>query len=49
MALTKKEEKITFCYKDFCVSANEQAIKTFAGVVLTLVVVAGVFSLLEKK
>lgn len=49
MAITKKEENLTLCYKDFCVSANGQAIKTLAGVVLTLVVIAGVISLAEKK
>ncbi|WP_166774106.1 hypothetical protein [Flavobacterium psychrophilum] len=53
MAIIKNEESITLCYKDFCISANGQAIKTLAGVVLTLVVitgvVAGVVALTEKR
>ena len=49
MAISKTEETFTICYKDFCVSANGQAIKTLAGVALTLVVIAGVISLTQKK
>ena len=49
MAITKKEENLTFCYKDFCVSANGQAIKMLATVALTLVVIARVIALIEKR
>jgi hypothetical protein len=49
MAIAKKEESITLCYKNFCVRADGQAIKTLAGIVLTLVVIAGVIALTEKR
>ncbi|ELY2017912.1 hypothetical protein SL053_001817 [Flavobacterium psychrophilum] len=49
MAITKKDENLTFCYKDFCVSANGQVIKTLASVALTLVVISGVIALIEKR
>jgi hypothetical protein len=49
MAITKKEENLTLCYKDFCISANGQAIKTLAGVMFTLVVIAGVISVVQKR
>jgi hypothetical protein len=48
MAITKKEESLTLCYKDFCISANGEAIKTLTGVVLTLLVIAGVISSAKK-
>lgn len=49
MAITKKEENLTFCYKDFCISANGQALKMLVGVAFTLVFIAGVISLTEKR
>lgn len=49
MSILKKEENLTFSYKDFSISANGQAIKTLAGIALTFVVVAGVVSLATKK
>jgi hypothetical protein len=49
MAIVKKEENLTLCYKNFCVGANGQAIKTLTSVVLTLVVIAGVISLTQKR
>lgn len=49
MTITKKEENFTLCYKDFCISANGQAVLTLAGVVLTLVVIAGVISQAQKR
>lgn len=49
MAITKKEENLTFCYKDFCISANGPALKMLVGVAFTLVIIAGLVSLTEKR
>ncbi|WP_170108212.1 hypothetical protein [Flavobacterium sediminis] len=49
MSVLKKEENLTFSYKDFSISANGQAIRTLAGLALTLVVIAGVVSVANKR
>lgn len=49
MTVLKKQENLTLSYKGFSISANGQAIKTLAGIALTLVVIAGVVSVANKR
>ncbi|WP_405334143.1 hypothetical protein [Flavobacterium oreochromis] len=49
MSVLEKQENLTLSYKGFSISANGQAIKTLAGLALTLVVIAGVVSIVNKR
>ncbi|MFY7939073.1 MAG: hypothetical protein ACOVOQ_16965 [Flavobacterium sp.] len=49
MSVLQKQENLTLSYKGFSISANGQAIKTLAGLALTLVIIAGVISVANKR